>query len=225
VEQRSLQDFLVELLSERILVPEHRKPAIKAYGSTKTLDELKTLIMQAPPSLPVLSGVVHGDLHATNVLVRMNDAIIVDLERIASGQPLLVDAASLEGGLFVDGFVGDGRSADDVLNSLMPFYSADALKQDDHYCHPSDPSAWFVDSIRQVRMQARQMEQQPYQYGWTLAAVLLKKATNPEVLSDNQLASPGSPSKLTPEQVRAMAYALAERIILELSKSAGTRSS
>jgi hypothetical protein len=69
------------------------------------------------------------------------------------------------------------------------------------------------------------MEQQPYQYGWTLAAVLLKKATNPEVLSDNQLASPGSPSKLTPEQVRAMAYALAERIILELSKSAGTRSS
>ena len=67
----------------------------------------------------------------------MNDAIIIDLERVAAGQPLLLDAASLEGGLFIDGFVGDRRPAGEVLESILPLYTATALEQDDHYCNPA----------------------------------------------------------------------------------------
>ena len=89
----------------------------------RTLRELKDLIASSTPSYPVLAGVIHGDLHATNVLVRMNDAVIIDLERVASGKPLLLDAASLEGGLFVDGFVGDRRSASEVLKSIKGLYN------------------------------------------------------------------------------------------------------
>jgi len=99
--------------------PPNREPLIRTYGSIKTLEELKALIAQAPSSRPVLVGVIHGDLHATNVLVRMNDAVIIDLERIAIGKPLVLDAASLEGGLFIDGFVGDRRSAEEVLESIF----------------------------------------------------------------------------------------------------------
>jgi Phosphotransferase enzyme family len=150
-EQRPLQEFLLEHLHERGAIPRHRERLIRGYGAIKTLEELKAQIAQASPSRPVLVGTIHGDLHATNVLVRMNDAVIIDLERIAAGQPLLLDAASLEGGLFVDGFVGDRRSAKEVLASILPLYTTAALKQDDHYCDPASGSAWFVDSVRQAR--------------------------------------------------------------------------
>jgi hypothetical protein len=223
MEHRPLQEFLAEHLRERSVIPEHREPLVKAYGTTSTLEELKALIARACPSQPVLVGVIHGDLHATNVLVRMNDAVIIDLERIATGQPLLLDAASLEGGLFVDGFVGDRRSAKEVLTSIQPLYTTAALEQDDHYCDPANRSAWFVDSVRQIRMQARQMERRPHQYGWTLAAVLLKKACNLDALPEDGDAGALGSAKLTREDVRAMAFVLAEKIILGLSEQGETR--
>ena len=94
----------------------------------------------------------------------------------------------------------------------MPLYTSKALKEDDHYCHPSDKSAWFFESVRQIRMQARQMERQTYQYGWTLAAVLLRKAANPAKLVELDI-----PKGLSREEVRAMAFVLAEKIILHLT--------
>jgi hypothetical protein len=214
-EQRPLQQALAELLPQ--LIPEHREPLIRAYGATKTLAELKTLFKEARPSLPVLTGVVHGDLHATNVLVRTNDAVIVDLERIHAGMPILFDAASLEGGLLVDGFIGDRRSAKEFLDSIERLYTAKAFDADDHYCHPRDGSAWFVDSVRQIRMQGRQMERQPRQYGWTLATVLLRKACNPENFRKDSDSEASDAGPLTREGVRALAYVVAERILLGLS--------
>ena len=59
---------------------------------------------------PVRVGVVHGDLHALNVLVRGGDAIVIDFEKLEIQLPLLLDLASLEAGLFVDGFIGDRRT-------------------------------------------------------------------------------------------------------------------
>jgi hypothetical protein len=221
VQQRLLWDFLEKHLRERSIIPEHRQPLVKAYGGERTLGELKVFMSQACASQPILIGMIHGDLHATNVLVRMNDAVIIDLERISADQPLLLDAASLEGGLFVDGFVGDPRSAKKVLDSITPLYTATALEQDDHYCNAADRSAWFVDSVRQIRMQARQMERQRHQYGWTLAAVLLKKACNPDKLPENMGGTASTYAMLTREHVRAMAFVVAEKIILELSAQGG----
>ena len=108
-EDRPLQHVLSEMLLTKI--PVHREILVRAYGARKTLDELKSAFQRASPSQPVLTGVIHGDLHATNVLVRMNDAVIIDLERIHTAKPLLLDAASLEGGLFVHGFIKDRRTA------------------------------------------------------------------------------------------------------------------
>jgi hypothetical protein len=215
-EKRPLADYLAEHLSERTTIPAHREHAVKAYGATKTIEELKTFIADGSPAGPLLVGVIHGDLHATNVLVRMNDAVIIDLERIAIGKPLLLDAASLEGGLFIDGFVGDRRTVDEVLESIAKQYTADAFLQDDHYCDPANKSAWFVNSVRQIRMQARQMERRSYQYGSTLAAVLLKKACNPEALWEDGEENGATFEKLTRENVRAMAFVLAEKIVLGL---------
>lgn len=216
-DDRPLQESLVEKLPDEI--PDHREQLMRSYGAKKTLAELKELFTTADPNKPVLTGVIHGDLHATNVLVRMGDAVIIDLERIGQGMPLLFDAASLEGGLFVDGFIGDRRSAKEVLESLEKLYTYEALGHDDPSCHPGDGSAWFVDSVRQIRMQARQMELKPRQYGWALAAVFLKKACNPEDFrTEDEINGTLPATRLTREAVRALAFVLAERILSQLSR-------
>lgn len=226
-DHRPLQSYLLgeEVLKDRQL-PHHRMPLIQAFGATKSVEELKSIIERSSPSQPVLSGVIHGDLHATNVLVRVNDAVIIDLERVQNNAPLLFDAASLEGGLFVDGFVKDQRSASEVLDSIRSLYTATAFDHAiDHYCLPHNPSTWFIESVRQIRMQVRQIERQRHQYAWTLAAVLLKKACNDMNFQERQdLRSPGTPP-LTRESVRALAYVLAEQILLELSQEGRTLSS
>ena len=215
-EGRPLQETLLELLERK--VPEHRQSLITTCGATKTLDELKSIFRSASPSQPVLTGVIHNDLHATNVLVRMNDAVIIDLESIQNSGPLLIDAASLEGGLFVDGFIKDRRCAADILLSLQSLYDLAAFERDDHHCHPVDGSAWFIDSVRQIRMQARQMERQTYQYAWTLAYVLLRKACNTEDFREDAEVSTLDSRPLTRETCRALAYVVAERILIALSK-------
>jgi hypothetical protein len=131
--------------------------------------------------------------------------------------PLLFDAASLEGGLFVDGFIKDRRSGADVLASLEPLYTAAAFDGDDHHCHPTDASTWFVDGVRQIRKQAQQMECQPRQYGWTLAALLLKKACNTDDFREKGESGAADATPLSREAVRALAYVLAERILVNLS--------
>jgi hypothetical protein len=142
----------------------------------------------------------------------MNDAIIIDLERVEFGKPLLFDAASLEAGLFIDGFITDKRSEHEILTSVAPLYSAEAFRHDDLHCSASDKSAWFFDSVRQVRMQARQMEGGPFQYARTLATVYLKKACNPENLDLNGIPE-GTVGR---EKVRAAAFVIAETIIAAL---------
>ena len=198
-------------------IPSHRGPLIRAYGgATRSLDELRRLF-ESVPRQEFLEGVVHGDLHATNVLVRLNDAVIIDLERIEPSMPLLFDAASLEGGLFIDGFIDDRRNGAQLLASIDSLYTARALTRDDYFCLPQEGSAWFTDSVRQIRMQAMQMELMPMQYGLILAAVLLKKACNRDDFRDPSRDRSLNPAPLTREAVRALAYVLGERILVALT--------
>ncbi|MHB1701031.1 MAG: hypothetical protein ACYCSN_13055 [Acidobacteriaceae bacterium] len=212
--KRSLATYFEDRFPSEI--PGHRGPLIKAYGATRSLEELKQLFESAS-SQPILEGVVHGDLHATNVLVRLNDAVIIDLERIELSMPLLFDAASLEGGLFIDGFIDDRRNGAELLASLDSLYTASALTRGDHFCLPQEGSAWFTDSVRQIRMQATQMERAPKQYGLVLAAIMLKKACNPEDFRDPERDQDLNPAPLTREAVRALAYVLGERILVALT--------
>ncbi|MER8445021.1 aminoglycoside phosphotransferase family protein [Mesorhizobium sp. M1066] len=207
-----LAEFLVDRLAQRNHIPAHREPLIESCGATRSIEELKQGLVRGLAKEPVLIGVIHGDLHATNVLVRMNDAIIIDLERVEVGKPLLFDAASLEAGLFIDGFVTDKRAEGEILKSVSSLYTIEAFRHDDLHCSASDKSAWFFDSVRQVRMQARQMETRPLQYARILAAVYLSKACNPDNL-DLAGIPDGTVGR---ERIRAAAFAIAETIIAAL---------
>ena len=210
--EKPLQVYLNDRMPNKI--PEHRRPLIKDYENLKKPSELRALL-DTIPLKPVLVGVIHGDLHALNVLVRGGDAIVIDFEKVDNDLPLLLDLASLEAGLFIEGFVGDTRTREDLLMSVGALYEVVALVDFDiSPCDPSDGSAWFFDCVRQIRMQARQIELANGQYALTVAVELAKKACNEKVFNcQGEI----DDEKLTREELRASAYILSERILVKLS--------
>ena len=205
-----LQEYLKSRMPDYI--PEHRKPLIEKFGNCIVPTKLKAHF-EARPSTPVRVGVVHGDLHSLNVLVRGADAIVIDFEKVENNKPLLLDLASLEAGLFVDGFIGDQRSGPNLLDSIECLYKVHILVEYHSFsCDPSDGSAWFFDCVKQIRMQARQIELENGQYALTLAAELAKKACK-EKNFDRKFPTESEKQALTGEDVRALAYVLAGRIL------------
>ena len=211
-----LQDFdLSEYLSGLIKeVPDHRATTITKYlGKKADTASVNTLFRRCPTSR-LMVGVVHGDLHATNVMVRGSDAILIDLERVDRDHPLLFDMASLEAGLFVDGFIGDKRDGHQLIESLDLLYSLAAFAGQISHCHPSSPSEWYFECVRQIRMQAHHLEVEPLQYAWILAAVLLKKSCNPDNFDKTDPAKAG---QLSREVVRAIAWVLGAKVLQALT--------
>ena len=101
-------------------IPERRARRAKTLGATKSLTELRALFSGCE-SLPTLCGPIHGDLHATNVLVRATDAIVIDFAKHCR-KPLVYDPASLEAGLLVEGFHNDKRELPAWLDSIRQLY-------------------------------------------------------------------------------------------------------
>jgi len=207
------------------VVPSFRKPLIDKYGATKTLDQLSGFLVSGNTK-PYFVGVIHGDLHATNVLVRGDDAILIDFEKVEPQGPVLRDLACLEGGLFVDGFVGDKRDPASILASVSCLYTSDLLRGDGRItpCHPDDRSAWFFDCVTQIRMQARQFDPAHNQYRLLLASEFLRKScnkTNFEEHQRDQITRNDSArtNRANMEQTRAMAYIVAEWILTGVPRS------
>ena len=209
-ENRSLSALLSADLP--VELPAHRKRQIASCGATTTPATLKVLV-EGFESKPFIVGVIHGDLHATNVLVRNQDAILIDFEKVQTNAPLLRDFASLEAGLFVDGFIGDRRSPAELLLSVGTLYEIAAFESSSRVtCDQADESWWYFDCVRQIRMQASLVEKAPRQYALALAVSLIRKACQNKDFSNDKLGALG----LSRECVRALAYVLAERVLLEM---------
>ena len=207
----SLQHFLENKMPKKI--PMHRRNLICDLGGTRKPKQLKKLLKKIPPG-KVQVGVIHGDLHAMNVLVRGGDAILIDFEKFSERAPLLFDFASVEAGLLVHGFIGDRRTGSELLASVDNLYDVDALVNHKiSSCKPGDSSAWFFDCARQIRLQAQQIESVDSQYAVILAVVLSRKACNPKKFNDD---ADHSNQLMNSENLRALAFVLAERILLRI---------
>lgn len=219
-QQRSIPEYLEHLFP--LAIPPHREHLIRELGATLSISEMKALFM-ACRGKPVLAGPIHGDLHATNVLVRSSDAIVIDFEKVGFDMPLVYDAASLEGGLFVDGFIDDHRTPMSLLASIACLYEKAAFDTEAVPCHPKDKSAWYFDCVRQIRIHASQMERGSGQYATALALALVKKACNSEDFRDPSGTSTHTNQQMTREHLRAAAYVLAERILKTICNSSDVR--
>jgi hypothetical protein len=183
----------------------NRLARARALGATHDLDELRSLFLRCD-SQPVLVGPIHGDLHAANVRVRATDAIVIDF-CTHPNFPLVYDAACLEASLLVEGFADDKREIQEWLSSVSSLYDNPLLDGTLPYPNPKGRSCWFHVCVRQIRRYARQWECQEHQYASALAVALLRKA-----VKDKDAPEPESSR-------RAVAYVLAERVLLAISSS------
>lgn len=193
-------------LTEILRFPDFSKLAArvacaKALGATTTPEQLEGVFARCAAATPVLMGPGHGDLHASNILVRASDAIVIDF-LAHKNMPLVYDVACLEASLLVDGFAEDKRDIPIWLNSVTCLYNGAILDQTGGSTHPKDPSAWFFGCASQIRLYARQLERHKGQYAAALAIALLFKASKDGALADPE------------NSRRAVAYYFAEKLLL-----------
>ena len=201
-DSRSISTLLTPLFPKTI--HPNRFNSAKKLGAKKKLEELLEVIEKIHSS-PVLVGPIHGDLHAKNVLVRTTEAIVIDFHKFSKNYPLVYDAACLEVGLLVDGFAQDKKRATKTwLKTVKPLYCTTNLYIVPACDHPKNPSSWFYNSVRQIRIHARQMEREENQYAIALVVALLKKACKDIEVT------------LKEEGRRASAYYFAEQILVNI---------
>ena len=194
---------------QEISLPLSRATIVSQLGGTPVVGPLRAIFNRCSQS-QVRSGPAHGDLHATNVLVRGGDAIIIDFEKMMDEFPMLYDPASLEGGLLVESFGRDPRCEKDpggLLNSILSLYTLDVLNNFVVPCHATNPSSWFYDCVGQIRTLARHAELCDGQYALVLAVCLIRKGCNSHVFP---LAAH--------ETLRAISFILGQKILTQIDQ-------
>jgi hypothetical protein len=195
-----LRSFLPEAM------PQSRDALRRSMGSTSSLHDLKEVFLKKCSSKPFLMGTIHGDLNATNVLMRISDAIVIDFERLEENMPVVYDVASLEAALLVDCVGKDTRSTAEWFNCIGPLYELGPKFDRPGDCHPRSESAWFFDCVRQIRLYGRLLERGPNQYAAALAVALVRKSCNDHKFDPRR------------EQRRAAAFVMAERLIHAIAR-------
>jgi len=156
-------------------------------------------------------------MHATNVLVRHGDAILIDFEKLEQHFPLTYDPASLEAGLLVEGFIQDLKKKKFTLKKLVrmiePLYEEDALKiGQTTFCRPGDPTEWFYNAVNQIRTLSWSAEEKPGQYALTLALCLIRKGCNPHIDLEAK----------EPNTLRAIAFFFGQKILRAMASTTET---
>lgn len=126
------------------------------------------------PSRTWAKGPIHGDMHAENVRVRGEDAIIIDLTKVAMGPPG-ADPACLE--VWIAFQMPDpGLKVDEAvwLRTVQDLFSYQQVASPPH-TDPSAPLAWLRDGILHTR-RASLIASTPAEYAITLALYLLRRA-------------------------------------------------
>jgi hypothetical protein len=210
--RRSLSSYLekrwqLEGSDGQIALPTDRADIVRRLGGDTDVIPLKKIFEDHGNTSPLIAP-AHGDMHATNVLVRHGDAILIDFEKLEQDYPLTYDPASLEGGLLVEGFLGDlekGRfEQKDLVQRIEPLYELSALRVDGTtFCPRGDLTEWYFDAVNQIRTLSWAAENQPGQYALTLALCLIRKGCNPHQNLEAE----------APNVSRAIAFVFGQRIL------------
>ena len=203
----------VEGSTRAIALPISRAKLVRHLGGNTRVGPLKKIFEDRAKSAPFVAP-AHGDMHATNVLVRHGDAILIDFEKLVASYPLTYDPASLEGGLLVEGFVRNLRKGEirlrELVRLLNPLYEEPALSgRQMAICRRGEVVEWYYDAVNQIRALSWSAENEPGQYALTLALCLIRKGCNP----DEALEADGH------NMSRAMAFFFGQKILLAASST------
>jgi hypothetical protein len=212
--ERSLSKYLenkwqVEGSNAHIVLPLERAKIVHNLGGDADVAALRAIFENHGNTSPLIAP-AHGDMHATNVLVRHGDAILIDFEKLEPYYPLTYDPAALEGGLLVEGFVKDFKEKtfkpDELVKLIEPLYGQTALRGCGiTLCRPGDRTEWYYDAVNQIRTLSWPAENEPGQYALTLALCLIRKGCNdhPDLQTEEHSAS------------RAIAFFFGQKILRE----------
>jgi len=220
---RSLAAYLdkkwrVEGQSQLIALPPERTALVQGLHADIAIEPLKAIFDELGNTEPLVAP-AHGDMHATNVLVRHGDAILIDFEKLEQHYPLTYDPASLEGGLLVEGFIEDLKTKrvtpEQLLSMISPLYEERALKTGHStFCRPGDPTEWFFNAVNQIRALSWPAERVTGQYALTLALCLIRKGCNSHpALKEEE-----------PNTLRAFAFFFGQQILRAIAPTTPTPS-
>jgi hypothetical protein len=187
-------------------IPASRVDKAREYGATRSPTELQILLNGAK-AITYLSAPYHGDLHADNVRVRGNDAILIDFQRVRIG-PLLADHACLEISLAFNEYSGDTNEG---WTNLM-----DTLFSEASFAHPPGPALepaqreWLWNAVRQIRTIALANQTSLKEYLQLVVISLLRFARLPERPTDTSVA----------EERKAYAYVIADKLAKAVTSNA-----
>lgn len=123
----------------------------KHLGLRLSPGEIEALLIQATNTVELRFNPYHGDLHSGNVMVRGNDAILIDLSAVRSG-PLAADPAALEVSLV---FGSDDSDSMDELFEWLSFaneiYKEAPVHQPPLAEKRPGPFSWLRRSVREIR--------------------------------------------------------------------------
>ena len=218
--RRSLSSYLekrwqVEGSDGLIALPRDRADIVLQLGGDTDVVPLKKIFEDHANTSPLIAP-AHGDMHATNVLVRHGDAILIDFEKLEQDYPLTYDPASLEGGLLVEGFIEyleKGRfKPKELVQLIEPLYELLALRVDGTtFCRRGDLTEWYFDAVNQIRTLSWAAENEPGQYALTLALCLIRKGCNPHE----------SLHAVEPNTSRAIAFFFGQKILRAMAATTG----
>jgi hypothetical protein len=217
---RSLSSYLdrrwyTEDSDDLIGLPSARAQIVRNLGGNTDISSLKKMFEDRADASPLIAP-AHGDMHATNVLVRHGDAILIDFEKLEQDYPLTFDPASLEAGLLVEGFLQDlGKKRlqpRDLVQCIEPLYELSALRVGGMpRCRRGDPTEWYFDAVNQVRTLSWEAENAPDQYALTLALCLIRKGCNTH--KDLEATAPSAS--------RAIAFLFGQKILRAIAAKSG----
>ena len=193
-----------------IALPPARANIVSNLGGNTDVAALKR-IFELHGNTSALIAPAHGDMHASNVLVRHGDAILIDFEKLEDHYPLTYDPASLEGGLLVEGFISDLKknrfTPNDLVRLVEPLYEQAALQGGTTHCQRGDPTEWYYNVVNQIRTLSWSAENKPGQYALTLALCLIRKGCN-----THENLEAGAPSVS-----RAIAFFFGQKLLREIA--------
>jgi len=155
------------------------------------------------PSTPFQRGMVHGDLHLGNLFVGWgsSEVIMIDYGSVLADAPVAADAACLEVSVAFPSLTWDQVETAEQLPQLNEEWLRSTYRYPLTTSVPSRPDeTWRADSIRAIRANAFQRENDPRVYAFAVAAYLLRYS---------------SFEGHAPLAARVLAYELAARLVCD----------
>ena len=155
----------------------------KKLGLKSTTSELVSRLNKASV-FPYRCGIIHGDLHPGNIMVRGVEPILIDFLSIQPKKPLIADVACLEVAIcFTVAATDVAKGRDRVHREPFKLWRQQIDKLFDKHClryvpplqEPPSKYSWLWSACRQTRLMAHQVGAEGPPYAAALAAYLLRR--------------------------------------------------